>query len=303
MRALHALSWLSDLSALLAREGIEVVAIKGPLFSRWLYGDAGMRRFADLDLLIDPAQRQHALRVLASAGYSLPGNLSAAAAATVYAGTGAWPLRHETAIGVDLHWTVQAAGFGAPLHPRDVLRESVVTDVAHGKIRIPAPTHAATLTLLHAAKHLWASLELVLSIAHLVRRTDVDWASVYDLSARAGAWNGAAAGLALADACFQVEPPRVLRDRIERRRVESLVRSARAFLAMPDVAGASRHAEVAAHCAALDGAGARLRYAAWRLFVPTPLDAAWCRLPDRLLPLYAPLRLLRLALGRGAREH
>lgn len=302
MRALDSLSRLSRLLESLKYAGVEAVAIKGPLFSRWLYGDAGMRRFADLDLLVDASQRETALRALASAGYSLPASLSPAAARAVYAGTGAWPLRHDTAIGVDLHWTVQAAGFGVPFEAREVVRESVTTSIGGVEARIPAPTHAATLALLHAAKHLWASLELLLSIAHLMRRTDIDWAEVYARAARARAWNGAAAGLAMAGGLFDVEPAPVLRARMRGRRLDPLVRAAQDFLAMPDVAGAPWRSEVAAHCAALDGTRGRLRYAAWRLFAPTPLEPAWCRLPDRLLPLHSPLRVLRLALQR-AREH
>ena len=302
MRALRAAAWLAHLSALLQRERVVAVAIKGPLFSRWLYGDVGMRRFADLDLLVDPAQRGQALQVLRLAGYSLPGNLSPAAASSVYAGTGAWPLQHATEIGVDLHWRVQAAGFGVPLETSEVLRESVPTTIAGGDVRIPAPAHAAALTLLHAAKHLWASLELVLSIAHLVRRTDVDWTRVYDLATHAGAWNGAAAGLTLADEFFHVGLPAVLRDRVRQRRVQQLVRAAQTFLAMPDVSGASRRSEILTHCAALDATRGRVKYAAWRLFVPTPVEAAWYRLPDRFLSLYGPLRLLRLTIRRRARD-
>jgi hypothetical protein len=298
VRALQAVSQLSAVTELLTGAGIESVSIKGPLFAGWLYGDVGMRRFADLDLLIDPSQRDRALRALASAGYALPGGLSAVTARTVYAGTGAWPLVHKTAIGIDLHWKLQAVGFGSPVGPGDVLRESVPTIVAGRTIRVPAPTHAAALTLLHAAKHLWASLELALSIAHLMRRRDVVWPAVHDLARRAGGWSGAAAGLVLAGELFDVEPPLELRARIQRSNARPLVTAALRFLAMPDVAGASLRAEVGAHWAALDSVAGRARYAAWRLLAPTPLEAAWWPLPDRLAPLYAPIRLIRLAFGR-----
>jgi len=294
MRALQAVSELSTVTSLLSGAGIETVSMKGPLFARWLYGDAGMRRFVDLDLLIDPAQRDRALQALGAAGYALPAGLSAAAARTVFAGTGAWPLAHATAIGIDLHWKLQAVGFGSPLPSGDLLRDSATTAVAGGAIRIPAPTHAAALALLHAAKHLWASLELTLAIAHLMRRADVDWPRVYELARRAGAWNGAAAGLALAARIFDVDLPRDLRDRIQPGAVRPLVDAALRFLAMPDVAGAPLREELAAHRAGLDGPGDRLRYAAWRLLAPTPLEAAWWPLPDHLTLLYAPLRLIRL---------
>jgi hypothetical protein len=152
--------------------------------------------------------------------------------------------------------------------------------------------------LLHAAKHLWASLELALSIAHLMRRRDVVWPAVHDLARRAGGWSGAAAGLVLAGELFDVEPPLELRARIQRSNARPLVTAALRFLAMPDVAGASLRAEVGAHWAALDSVAGRARYAAWRLLAPTPLEAAWWPLPDRLAPLYAPIRLIRLAFGR-----
>jgi hypothetical protein len=304
VRALDAVAQLATVAGLLHDARIDAVSLKGPLFSRWLYGDLGTRRFVDLDLLVAPADRERTLRLLAGEGYALAGGLSLATARAVYRGTGAWPLAHATALGVDLHWTPQAAGFGAALEAGDILRDRVPTAAGGRAIGIPAPTHAATLTLLHAAKHLWASLELVLSIAHLMRRRDVDWAVLQGLAARAGAWTGAAAGLALAAEIFGVDVPIDVSAGVRSPRVRRLVAAARGFLAMPDVAGASLRDELGAHWAARDGVTARGRYAAWRLLAPTPLEAAWLPLPDGLAAFYAPVRLIRLLTVRrrdGAR--
>lgn len=65
---------------------------------------------------------------------------------------------------------------------------------------------------------------------------------------------------------------------------------------MADVAAAPRLAEFRAHCGALDTGVSRIRYAAWRLLAPTPLESSWCRLPDGLAALYVPLRIVRLSL-------
>jgi hypothetical protein len=301
IRALHAVSQLTLLVRALLAAGIPSVALKGPLLSAWLYGDLGMRRFADLDLLIEPAQRERALRILGAAGYALRDGMSAATARVVYAGTGAWPLSHPANFAVDLHWRAQALGFPAPLPPRSVLQDSITIPGAGADIRIPCATHAAVLGLLHAAKHLWTSLELLLSIAHLIRRPDVAWPRVYELAQRAGAWNACAVGMALTRELFDVEIPLSLRDRIHGERLAPLVRTAVSFLAMPDVAGATVRQEFHAHCASFDSITRRARYAAWRLFAPTPLESAWWPLPDRLAPLYAPVRLIRLALRRRDR--
>ena len=300
VRALQAVSQLSAVCRSLQSAGLGVVSLKGPLFSTWLYGDLGMRRFVDLDLLVEPHQRERAFAVLTGAGYSLRGGVSIATARTIYAGTGAWPLVHAAGFPLDLHWRAQALGFAAPLRPREVLRESITIPGAGADIRIPSATHAATLALLHAAKHLWSSLELVLAIAHLMRRADIDWTHVHRLASRAGAWKACAAGLALAGDVFEVDSPPAVRDRLRARGIGRLAHRALSFLALPDVAGAPLRAEFQAHCASLDSLAGRTRYAAWRLLAPTPLESTWWPLPDRLTPLYAPMRLIRLAVRHRA---
>jgi hypothetical protein len=297
-QAARALRGVAELSAVVTRlrdAGIEAVALKGPLFSRWVYGDLGSRRFVDLDLLVERKARARASEVLLRAGYTLAGGISNAAAAVIYAGVGAWPLNHAEAFPLDLHWQPQAVRFGSPLSSREVLRDSVISS-AGCDLRIPSPTHAATLTLVHAAKHLWASLELVLSIAHLMRRDDIDWLRVRALTGRAATWNGAAASLALAAEIFECDLPGPLRALPRARAVSDLQKAARKFLSMPDVADAPRLAEFRAHRAALDTPRSRIRYAAWRLLAPTPLEWSWCRLPDGLTALYVPVRLLRLSI-------
>ena len=301
IRALHAASQLARLVRALREAGVGSVALKGPLLSAWLYGDLGMRRFADLDLLVDPADRERALRAIGGMGYALRDGMSIATGRVVYAGTGAWPLSHPAAFAVDLHWRAQALGFPAPLPPRQVIEDSITAPAAGSDVKIPCATHAATLALLHAAKHLWTSLELVLSIAHLMRRSDIDWTLVHRFAHRAGAWNACVAGMALAVELFEVEIPFAIRRRVRNDTVRSLVPAARSFLTMPDAAGATLRAEFHAHCASMDTVPRRARYAAWRLLAPTPLEPAWWPLPDRLAPLYVPLRLLRLALRRRDR--
>ncbi len=301
-RALLGVAQLSSVVTLLRHAGIETVALKGPMFSRWVYGDIGARRFADLDLLVQRKARTRAVEVLEPAGYTIAGGISTSAAAVLYAGVGAWPLDHVDAFPLDLHWQPQAVRFGAPLDSFEVLRDSGLISIAGSDVRIPSPTHAAALTLVHAAKHLWASLELVLSIAHLMRRDDVDWRQVRALTQRADAWNGASAGLALAGEIFECDLPRPLRDLPSPANVPCLERAARMFLSMRDVAGVSRRDEFRAHRAALDTTRSRIGYAAWRLLAPTPLESSWCRLPDGFAAFYVPVRLVRLMLAavRGA---
>ena len=296
-RALHALSGLAHVVTQLDRAGIVPVVLKGPLFSQWLYGDVGARRFADLDLLVARGELLRASEMLGELGYTLPAGMTTKVAATIYAGVGAWPLVGPGMIPLDLHWRSQASRFGPLLDVSEILRDSVRVAVAGMAIRIPGPTHAAALAVVHAAKHLWASLELVLSIAHLIERDDVDWMRVQAIAARAHAWSGAAAGLVLASELFEREMPAPLRGRPLPASVPLLRAAACGFLATARVEDTSRVAEWRAHRAALDTSASRLRYSMSRLVAPTPLEWEWCALPDALAPLYAGVRLVRLSLA------
>jgi len=218
-------------------------------------------------------------------------------ASTIFAGVGAWPMVHQDLIPLDLHWRSQASRFGSLFEAGELLRDGFNVAVAGVPIRIPAPSHAAALAVVHAAKHLWASLELVLAIAHLIERDDVDWGRVEGIARRAQAWAGAAAGLVLASELFEREMPAPLRCRPLPAAVSVLRSAARGFLAMPRVEDSPRTAEWRAHHAALDTSAGRVRYTLSRLVAPTPLEWEWCRLPDALAPLYAGVRLVRLSLA------
>jgi hypothetical protein len=287
-QAALALKGIADVAAivtLLRDAGVETANVKGPLYARWLYGDAGARRFADVDLIITRNQRTRAIEALRVDGYRFAAGLSEANARVVYAGVGSWPLVHPTRAPIDLHWMLQAPRFGTPLTSQELLRDSTETMAGGTVVRIPSPTHAAVLTLVHAAKHLWASLELLLSIAHLMRRDDVDWDRLRGLITNADGWTGAQAGLELASDLFDCELPPALRGMPQSRNVPRLQSAARTFLSAPYVEDMARGAEFRAHHAALDTWPSRLRYTAWRVLAPTPLEAAWCPLPGWLSPL------------------
>jgi hypothetical protein len=302
-QALRGAAQLGQLTETLTAHGIASVALKGPAFSLWLYGDVGFRRFADLDLLVDPRQIAVASKVLREHGYRLPGGMSAAAATAIFDDLGAWPLSRAGSLPIDLHWRVAQRRFAARLATTEVIDRRVPLEALRSGVTIPCATHIAVLTLSHAAKHLWCTLEMLLAIATLMRRDDVDWASVV-ATARAGhGWRGAAAGMALASALFETPVPVAAGSDVTL--PVTLRRAAFDALTLPAGVFPDRWAEREAHRAALDRPLDRLRYDASRLLSPTPLEWEWWPLPDSWTRLYPVIRLMRLggaaagaALGR-----
>ena len=301
--ALRGAAQLRQLTETLTAHGIATVALKGPALSLWLYGDVGFRRFADLDLLVEPEQVPVALQSLREQGYLLPEGMSAGTAAAIFDDLGAWPLSRAGSLPIDLHWRVAQRRFAAGLTTMDVIEARVPLEALGPGVAIPSPTHIAVLTLSHAAKHLWCTLEMLLAIATLLRRDDIDW-SVVVATAKAGhGWRGAAAGMSLASRLFDtpvpvgVGPDLTLPDALRRAALDALTLPAGVF---PD-----RWTERRTHRAALDRPLDRLRYDASRLLAPTPLEWEWWPLPDSWTRFYPVIRLMRLgsvaagaALGR-----
>jgi hypothetical protein len=304
-RALHdlhrrnvvgALQGTADLRSLvqaLDGAGIRAVALKGPAHAAWLHGDPFIRPFADLDLLVAPGDRRRAADTLAGLGYMLPDGMSRATADVIYGALGAWPLARAGALPVDLHWRLAHVRFPNPVMATDVLSESGSLRLQDTSVRIPSPTHAALLSLLHGAKHLWCALDLVVGVAAVARRTDVDWGRVRALARRGGAWNACVTGLRLArdllGAPVPLDDPALAGASSGR-----AVRDAVTMLEAHDGPAPGTMAERRMHHAALDTAWLRARDDAWRLLAPTPLEWRWVRLPERLRYLYVPLRLVRL---------
>lgn len=302
--ALGALVGTADvrrIAAALAERQVAAVALKGPCYALWLYGDVAARQFGDLDFLVAPADREKALDALEGLGYELPAGMSRRIAAAIYGGLGAWPLRRRGGLPVDLHWRLAHRRFPDPLPATHVIAESSRLELGGVTVRTPSPTHAAVLSLAHAAKHLWATLEMIAGIATLMRRTDVDWRRVQDLAEAAGAWNGFVVGLQLASETYGVPMPAALAMPQPSQITARLRRQALDTLQLPAGVFPDRWTERQVHRDSLDRWTARLRYDASRLLTPTPLEWHWCRLPDGLRSLYGFVRILRLALV-GAKD-
>lgn len=290
-RAAYGIRDLTRVMAEFRRAGIPAVAVRGPAWSTWLYGDPTARQFADLDILISTRQRTDAVRLLESLGYSLP--LPATSARVIGKSLAAWPLvlnRRE----IDLHWRPAGPRFSAVLTTEEILRDRILVRLGGDDIEVPAPTHAAVLALMHAAKHLWHALELPLSIAWLQRRSDVDWGAVRSITKTGGALRPAAAGLRIAMDLFGMPVPAPFHDDIHIAAVDQLCACAGEALALPPFELPDHRLDRHTHRLSFDRMRDRIAYDVRRLLEPTYADLDWVRLPSPLAPLYSAVRFVRL---------
>lgn len=186
---------LTDLLVHLAADGVEAVPFKGPVLAQDAYGSLSLREFADLDVVVRPADAERALTLLQAAGYTLQKG------AAGHARTGYHrPLAHlDTGVEVELHWGVTQAYLNVDLdleacwsraHPRSVAGRS-----------LPGFSLEDTLVLLcvHGGKHLWLGLGWIRDVAGLLAgHPDVAWDVVADTARRAGCERMVRLGLHLA---------------------------------------------------------------------------------------------------------
>lgn len=292
--------WLaSELCAMLdalGSRGVEALPLKGPALAVQLYGDAKLRSFVDLDLLVRPRDARRAGEVLASMGFRPHLRLSAAQEAMlsrsecdrVY-------LREGRNLMCELHWAVTPPYFSVPLSTDEIFSD--LTDIAlcGRSVRVPSDETTLVVLCVNGAKDLWLSLEHVCAVAELVRsRPNLNWERAAELSERAGARRILLLGLSLARTLLDASLPESVGARVDAdAEVESLAEEASVRMARAEAAEPGVWEKTSFRVRARERVSDRARYCALRLFTPTYKDCA-ISLPRPLSFVYYGVRVARL---------
>ncbi|MHB1311694.1 MAG: nucleotidyltransferase domain-containing protein [Gemmatimonadaceae bacterium] len=286
---------LTELTRVLAGADVRAVAYKGPALSADVHGDPGARRFADLDLLIAESDRVRALEVLHAAGYASPSGYSERAERVYSRWEGVAQLTRDDDFPVELHWRCQAPRYGGPQDPAPVVSRARWCALGGGRVLAPSPEDLGVLLALHGVKHAWTSLLWMADFVAAVRRPGFDWPL---FAARADEWHVRRAvhyALLAAQELTALEmPPALLRTAGADARAAALARAVSAQLTQAAGAPAPWTESTPRYDLQwLEGAWARARYLALAAALPTPRERNAAPLPDALLPLAYPLRVLR----------
>ncbi len=307
--ARHALLLAGELRRLmdaLHAAGIPVLAYKGPALAVRAYGHLALRTYSDLDLLVVPEDEPAAGTVLRAHGYVSAYGFSPAQDAAFRRVDGDYPYHHpETGGLVELHARVSSTRFVAHLPTARLMARARSVPMGGGDVPAPEDDDLFIALCLHGAKHRWARLEWLACAAALAVRAELDLASVVRRAGEMGARRTVLLALLLArDALGLVLPASVQASAETDRPLNGLADEARGLWFVPDAEhGQGTPANLRYTARLRDGIADRVRYAARWLFVPSPEDWAWVRLPDGLAPLSRVRRPLRLAArySRGAR--
>jgi hypothetical protein len=284
--------------------GVRALAYKGPALAVRAYGDLALRTYSDLDLLVAPDDEPAAAAVLRAHGYVSGYGFSPAQDAAFRRVDGDYPYHHpRSGRLVELHGRVSSARFVAELPTARLMERARDVPIGGGEVPAPADDDLFLALCLHGAKHRWARLEWLACAAALAARAELDLAALLHLADGIGARRTTLLALLLArDALGLALPGEIDRSIAADPPLATLAAEARGLWFREEGEGdEATPANLRFNARLRDGAADRVRYAVRWLFLPSPEDWAWVRLPDALSPLYRVLRPLRLAARYGPR--
>jgi hypothetical protein len=170
---------------LLEEAGVASIVLKGPLLARQLYGDLAARVAGDVDVLVPESTLLTAARALADAGYRHPTPITPESLRRLR------KAEHDVAfvhpadeILVELHADIAQPHYGYRPDLAAWWAARRPADIGGATVSVLSPEHAYLLSALHAAKHRWNRLDLVMDLAAYAE-SDLDRAAVRREAARA----------------------------------------------------------------------------------------------------------------------
>jgi hypothetical protein len=283
----------------LEERGIPVAAYKGPALALQAFGDASLRLFADLDLLVPLAALDDAVAALEALGFALQPFASPAHRRAVLRNGHHVTLTRGLVV-VELHWRFSKRVFGFTEELEGVWERRQRLTVRGATVPVLAPADHMLGLAMHASRGLWSVLEWTLAIAVLARAVPEEgWAEV---AGRAEAWGCARAlqvSLLLSEALFSTPAPAALWARLP---PDAATRALARAIAARTLAGTRSPAwYLRTQVALRRGPLGKLAFLLRSLFVASPTDWAGAGGTRRALSLARmarPLRLLRKYRGR-----
>jgi hypothetical protein len=292
-RSLARTRQLAELLSVLAADGVRALPFKGPALSLAAYGDLGVRDSIDLDVVVRPDDIDAARAAMIRAGYAPRTEMSPAQERTLQRSFGhfVYAAPHGGAA-VELHWRFAAPRYPWSIPAEEVFSRAVTIDLAGSPIASPDATDQLLLQLMHGARHQWERLEWLVAFAQLLRRVGENEEVLIERAEANGSSRALSLALRLAhDLLGAPLSPRLAALAGEER---SAARAAQIVGAI-EAARFSTVQPYVFNMAMMDRGRDRARYIALSVLSPTPREWELVRLPDWLVFLYYPIRLVRVS--------
>jgi Uncharacterised nucleotidyltransferase len=189
----------------LAEAGIETLVTKGPALSVRCYGDAGMRQYSDLDLVVRQTQIRRATQAMLDFDYDPRVPLTAIDAKKI---PGEYAFRKSgTQLLLEFHTERTFRYHPRPLQIEKIFQRQAAVAVDARDVPALSLEDELVLICVHGAKHFWKRLMWIADVAALIVRQTPDWERALAAAREVGAERILRLGLHLASDVLGAELP------------------------------------------------------------------------------------------------
>jgi hypothetical protein len=182
LRSLRLTQELLGLQALLSRNRIEMLALRGPALAALIYPGAGLRLFSDLDILVQPENFPEVYDLLVSEEFQPVFPLKDKERSWITRGDRNFSFCKETTI-LEVHWSIEEPAFRYPLKLQDFWqsRRSVRLLEGGGWVDTLGVFEMLLHLCLHGARHRWEKLVWLADLAWFAQSNlEFDWLSFWE---------------------------------------------------------------------------------------------------------------------------
>lgn len=209
IRALFLISELHRITDALRQRSIPALPYKGPILAHLAYGNALLRQFDDLDIVVRQASVAQVYDEMDALGYQARFSRERFLDAEGKNIPGEYVFVHRVnrAI-VEFHTEETLRHFPRPPGLESMLSRAVTIALNGRQFSTFSPTDTILMLCVHGAKDFWSRLIWVADIAELsVILTDADWELLFNEAKRCDAQRMVALGLWLAHSLFHIKIP------------------------------------------------------------------------------------------------
>ncbi|HKW57680.1 MAG TPA: nucleotidyltransferase family protein [Candidatus Acidoferrum sp.] len=192
---------------------IEALVTKGPALSVRCYGDAGVRQYGDLDLVVREKDILRVTELMLGLGYEGTVPLSAIRAGKI---PGEYNFQRKgSPVLVEFHTERTFRYHPRPLPIENLFRRQARVILDGHEVPVLSPEDELILVCIHGAKHFWERLGYIADVAGLVVRQKLDWAQVQSAAAEVNAERMLHVAVRLAHETLEASPPEEVLRRVE----------------------------------------------------------------------------------------
>ncbi len=286
-------SFLVKVLSLLNERNICVIAFKGPVLAKDIYGSYELRQFSDIDILVSLYDVPKSWDILIHSGFR-PDLYLDKAQLEKYIAVEDHMGFSKGNIYLELHWELTGLYLSHPVRFDDVNSNLQKIKILKQAVSTLSPETLFVYLCIHGNKHGWAVLEQICCLDRIIRSKKLDWNEIEDLCSKWKCKRMILLACFISQKLFETPMPFHLLKQIKND--NKLIDLGKAALNNLSKTGPEIDRFSLFHIQIRDSISDKFRYALRLFFVPTDKEFLYYPVPAGLTFIHTLIRPLRLVM-------